>query len=183
MELEKRTDIISSDEDVNDSTTDGPILVAVDLDSASEKPILWACKYAQYVGSEVLILHVVHERATAPGFYKKNGFSDNILEPIDNIAKRMVASLLDKMRIAHPDLLPLHDAETNLVTGLSGGRIVEIAKAKKVQLIVVGHRKRTGLSKFFEGSIAEHVMRNVTVPIVVINEQSGEFEDKSVSLA
>ena len=115
---DKHTDIGPSVGDALPATTESPILVAVNLESASDKPILWACKYAQYVGADVLILHVVHDPATAPGFYRKSNIPDDVLEPMDSIAERMLVSLLDKLRANHRELVPLQNAKFKITTGL-----------------------------------------------------------------
>lgn len=157
--------------------TEDPILVAVNLEDASDKQILWACKYAQYVGAEVLILHVVHDPATAPGFYRKSTISDDVFEPMESIAERMLAKLLDTLRANHLDLAPLQNAKFKIITGLPENRIVEFARIENPQLIVLGHRKRTGLQKYFKSSVAGQVMQNVIIPTVIFNQPSENLKE------
>lgn len=50
--------------------------------------------------------------------------------------------------------------------------IVEYAKRKKVGLIVMGTRGKTGLKKLLLGSVAEGVMKNAPCPVITVNPPS-----------
>jgi nucleotide-binding universal stress UspA family protein len=47
--------------------------------------------------------------------------------------------------------------------------IVEFAKKKKVDLIVMGTRGQSGLKKLMVGSVAESVMQDAPCPVIAIN--------------
>lgn len=53
-------------------------------------------------------------------------------------------------------------------TGLPKEEILNTAKEWEADIIVMGTHGRTGLSHFFSGSIAEHVVRHACVPVLVI---------------
>ena len=167
--VDMRADNMSSRSGAKDMPNSGPVLVAVDLLPASEKPVLWACEYAQSVRASVCIVHAVHEPVSAPGLYSKSQRSNNLPEPLDVAAGRMMEQLLSEMRGTHSGLSPLHNADTVLVTGLPQNRIVEIVEDKNAQVLVLGHRQRTGLQNLLDGSVAWHVMQKVSVPVVVIS--------------
>ena len=145
-----------------------PVLVAVDLMPDSEKPVLWACRHAQTLGVPVCVVHAIHEPISSPGFYNGSKGSISVPVPLRVAARRMMNSFLDRMRTAYPDLLPLHTADNILVSGLPQVRIVEVARNKDAQLLVIGHRKRNGLQKLLDGSTAWHVMQSAGAPVVVI---------------
>ena len=145
-----------------------PVVVAVDMQPGSERLILWACEFAQSAGASVFIVHVVHDPGSEPGFYGNSQYSKKPLEPIDMTAERMMGSLLDRMRADNSDLSSLSDAEMMLVSGLPQSRIIEIVEDKDAQLLVIGHRKRNGLQRLWEGSVAEHLMQTVNIPVVVV---------------
>jgi len=146
-----------------------PVLVAVDLLPGSDKPVFWACNYAQTVGAPVCIVHAVHEPVSAPGFYNNPRDASTVLEPMDVAAHRMLESLLSDMRNGFPDLSPLQLADHVLVNGLPKTRIGEVANDRDAQLLVIGHRKRTRLQKLLESSTAWQIMQSVSIPVVVIS--------------
>jgi nucleotide-binding universal stress UspA family protein len=54
-------------------------------------------------------------------------------------------------------------------------QIVEAAREHDVQMIVIGSEGRTGLKKFMLGSVAEAVVKNAHVPVMVVRHCSTEF--------
>lgn len=55
-----------------------------------------------------------------------------------------------------------------LPEGFPKEEILNTAKEWEADVIVMGTHGRTGLSHFFQGSIAEHVVRHARVPVLVI---------------
>lgn len=52
--------------------------------------------------------------------------------------------------------------------GFLKDEILNTAKEWEADIIVMGTHGRTGLSHFFQGSIAEHIVRHAYVPVLVI---------------
>ena len=144
-----------------------PIIVAVDLMPGSREQILWACEYGKKVGAPVIVLHVVHEPASAPGFYGDSHNSKN-REALQNAAARMLHRLLADMSTAYGDHTLLGCDVTILVAGVPGPRIAEVAELKDAQLIVIGHRKRSGIQKLLDVSVAMQLIKKSARPVVVI---------------
>ena len=46
----------------------GPILVGVDFSEGSNEPLAWAAKMEIAVNATLVLLHVVHDPAEAPGY-------------------------------------------------------------------------------------------------------------------
>jgi nucleotide-binding universal stress UspA family protein len=59
-------------------------------------------------------------------------------------------------------------AKSLLLRGSAHDQIVKAAKSKKVDMIVIGTHGRTGLSKFFMGSVAGKVVSAATCPVVTV---------------
>jgi nucleotide-binding universal stress UspA family protein len=155
-----------TDTTLPDSGKLGPILVAVDFSKDSEAALAWAGEYARLAGAELLILHVAHDPAASPGFYRQ--MSDDWLRPMVEVAEQMMTEFVAAMRVAHPALGTVQTAATRLVSGLPAGRIVEVAEQVGAPLIVVGSRGRTGLPHILLGSVAERVAQTATVPVVIV---------------
>jgi nucleotide-binding universal stress UspA family protein len=144
----------------------GPILCAVDFSADSRAALLWASRQAALSDARIVLLHVVHDPASSPGFYRK--LEGDWLRPMADVAEEMMGEFLEEMRAAHPDAAPMRALEARLVPGLPPGRIVEVAEEIGASLVVVGSRGRTGLPHILLGSVAERVVQTATMPVVVV---------------
>lgn len=147
----------------------GPILVAVDFSEDSREALLWASREAELRQSPLMILHVIHDPAASPGFYRH--LDEDWLRPMADVATEMMDAFLTENRTAHPALTALAKAKTKLVTGLPAGRIVEVATEVDTPLIVVGSRGRTGMPHILLGSVAERVLQLARMPVAVIKRR------------
>ena len=147
----------------------GPILVSVDFTPDSKAALIWACDYADHVGTTVTVLHVVHDPGEAPGAYQPR--EPDELRPMQDVAANMMDEFLKKTRAEHPDLDALRDAEAVLVKGIPATRILEMAASRKARLIVMGSRGRTGLPHLLLGSKAERVVQLSPVPVTIVKAQ------------
>ncbi|MDH3472870.1 MAG: universal stress protein [Rhodospirillales bacterium] len=145
---------------------DGPILVAVDFAPDSEAALLWACDYAGCVKAGLVVLHVVHDPADAPGYYRKG--KKDLLRPMEDVAIEMMDEFLAEVAEKHPGLDILEHAEKVVVKGIPATRILEIARTKGARLIVMGSRGRTGLPHLLLGSKAERVVQMSPIPVTIV---------------
>jgi len=144
----------------------GPILCAVDFSADSRAALDWACCQAELTATDLVILHVVHDPADSPGFYRES--AEDWIRPMTEVAENMMADFVATAKAEHPGTARLAAAETRLVSGLPSGRIVEVAVALGASLVVVGSRGRTGLPHIMLGSVAERVAQTSPVPVVVV---------------
>ena len=144
------------------------LVVAVDFTSFSEKALVFASELAEKLEAQLLVLHVIHDPAEAPGFYAQKGKKKKFLQSMEEAAEEMMAEFLAKMRKNHPDQLPIKKAVPLLVVGTPVTRILEIAKKKKAHMIIIGSHGRTGLSHLLVGSKAERVVQLSPIPVTVV---------------
>lgn len=154
------------------SSAGGSILVAVDFSEDSRRALIWAARQAGLEGVPLTILHVVHDPAASPGFYRKP--DENWLRPMIDVAEDMMAEFLAQVKADQPDLPALASAIPRLVSGLPAGRIAEVAQETGAHLVVVGSRGRTGLQSILLGSVAERVAQICSVPVVIVKTPAGE---------
>lgn len=154
-----------------------PILVAIDFSDDSRAAVLWACEFAHCVGARLILLHVIHDPVSSPGFYHAE--TPGEMRPMEDVAKTMMSDFLADMRTKHPDLEALQSADTRLVAGLPPGRIVEAADLLKAKLIVIGSRGMTGLDHMLMGSVAERVVELAPVPVVVVKSENRPEKKKN----
>ena len=146
------------------------LLVAVDFTPFSEEALIFASHLAEKLSARLLVLHVIHDPAEAPGFYAHKGKKKKFLQSMEDAAEEMMQGFMKKMRKAHPGQKPIKEAKPLLVVGTPVARILEIAKKKKADMIILGSHGRTGLSHMLVGSKAERVVQLSPIPVTVVKD-------------
>jgi nucleotide-binding universal stress UspA family protein len=144
------------------------LLVAVDFTSFSEKALVFASELAEKLEARLMVLHVIHDPAEAPGFYAPKGKKKKFLQSMEEAAEQMMQRFLKKMRKGYPGQKPIKEAQPLLVVGTPVTRIVEVAKKKQARMIILGSHGRTGLSHLLVGSKAERVVQLSPIPVTVV---------------
>jgi len=148
-----------------DKTT---LLVAVDFTPFSEEALFFAGRLAEKLKAQLLVLHVIHDPAEAPGFYAQKGKKKKFLRSMEEAAEEMMKEFLLKMRQAYPDQVPIKKAKPLLVVGTPVTRIVEVAKKEQVGMIIMGSHGRTGLAHLLVGSKVQGVVQLSPIPVTVV---------------
>lgn len=148
------------------SVGSGPILVAVDFSKDSEAALHWACGYADQVGAEVLVLHVVHDPLETPGAYRRA--EEDVLRPLEDLAAEMLAKFIETFGKAHSDLKAAAALKTQQVHGIPETRILEVAEKIDARMLVVGSRGLTGLPHLLLGSKAERIAQLSPRPVTIV---------------
>ena len=134
------------------------ILLPTDFGSPAEQATEAAIALALKFGSKVTLLHV-HSIAT---YY---GYEEGLYWPMEEL-ERMAQKALDgavrKVELRYARV------EGVLDSGDPGERILAVAKARGVDLIVMGTHGRRGLKHFVLGSVAEKVVRQSPVPVLTV---------------
>ncbi len=160
---------ITSNSHAREPARQQPILVAIDFSDDSKAALCWACNYATLSGAKLVLLHIVHDQASSPGFYKKG--KGERLKPLQAVAETMMAEFLDEVKSETAGLDILDTAELQFVRGLPPSRIVEVSELLDASHIVMGSRGITGLPHMLLGSVAERVVMLAKVPVVVVKTE------------
>lgn len=163
---------MTTDNNANASGSNGPVLVAVDFSADSEAALAWACRFANIIGAEVRILHVIHDPGDAPGYYRRH--DEDSLRPMEDVAKEMLEEFLEKAQRDHPDVAEAGRLQTMLIRGIPPTRILESAGSLDARLIVMGSRGRTGLPHLLLGSNAERVVQLAPMPVTIVKRQNND---------
>ncbi len=156
-----------------------PLLVAVDFSKYSEAALIWAAKTARSFRAPLVVLHVVHDPGSAPGYYQLAKKRKKHLKRIEDVAGDMMTEFLESATKEHPRLLG--EIDHRMVVGLPVTRILEMAKEIDAQMIVMGSRGRTGLSRFMLGSKAERVVQLSEIPVTIIKGSDSKGSDSKGS--
>jgi universal stress protein E len=142
----------------------GPrILVATDLSPAADEAIRQAHDWSTRVGAELVVCHVVptHHRAN-PLFPQRN--ASDAIWTVD--LERRVSELV-QARVTEQTGRPAEAFRLVLDAGKPEAGILEAAAAWNVDLIAIGNRGDTGLSRILLGGVSERVVRYAPCSVLV----------------
>jgi universal stress protein A len=144
------------------------ILVAIDASEPSKVALQTAIALAKADDAALAIVTVHDER-----LIESSAAPENVSE---------VASLIESDEHAGKTLLRharsaagatgVIDVTVRLLDGDPAANIVDAARAHQADLIVVSTHGRTGLSRIFVGSVAEHVIRHAPCSVLVARRKS-----------
>jgi universal stress protein A len=141
------------------------ILAPTDFSEYSKQALENARELAQKFGARLVLLHVVELPAYPIEGLPPSRLGGNLLEDLERQATSDLAQVL------------ANEAEVEVVrrvvTGIPYRKIVEVAEAEKVDLIVMATHGRTGLGHLFIGSVAERVVRTAPCPVLTIRPTGG----------
>jgi len=144
-----------------------PVLVPVDFSPHSEAALLCAIDLAKCLEQPLLVLHVVHDPGSMPGYYAK-ALTKKRLHRIEDAAAEMLQEFLHTVGKRHDELKKLDRVESLLVKGLPSHRILEVAEQRSASMIVLGSRGLTGMQHLLIGSVAERIVHLAKVPVTVV---------------
>ena len=144
---------------------EGPILVPVDVSKHSEAALVFAMNIAELMDRQVVVMHVVHEPAAAPGYYRRESSDD--ARTMDAIAEEMMQNFLTETQNTCPNI-DLSKAETKMLDGIPSRRIVEYARKINAHMIVMGSHGHRGLKSVILASKARKVMQYAPMPVTVV---------------
>ncbi len=143
------------------------ILVAIDFSPAAVTAVQQAVAIAEAFDAELLLLHVLHVPAEAPGFYSSRKLGRKLFRNMEESATSMMAEFVAKHLKKTGQTI-----ETRILPGLPGDELVRQAQKEKVDLVVIGTRGHSGLKRLLLGSVADHVIRACSCPVLSVRDAS-----------
>jgi nucleotide-binding universal stress UspA family protein len=143
------------------------ILVPVDFSGTSLKALQYAVKFAQQFGAVLELVHVIE-----PIVYPVElGYMALAQED----EQRRLDQLTDKLEDLARSLKLEPRAESQVLTGAPWKVLVEEAKTRRVDLLIISTHGYTGFKHVLMGSVAERVVRHAPCPVLVVRETEHEF--------
>ena len=138
------------------------ILIATDGSTGATAAVEKGLELAEQTGADVLFVAV--RRPPVPVFgdpYWQRALSDELarLRP----AVRLAMDLAEDRRIR---------AESDIVEGDPSERIVELARSRDVDLIVIGSRGLGSVASVLRGSVSKRVLQDADRPVLVVGERT-----------
>lgn len=154
------------------------ILVPYDGSEPSDKALDHAVNIAKMSGkSEVILLYVIAEFPTyhfieRPARSIKTGEKTTVSQYLKEVYELMEESANDVLDKKKEDIKKTTGLEigTKLLTGHISNSIIDFAAKEKVDLIVIGHVGRSGMSKIRSlGSVSRSVSERAPCPVMIIH--------------
>ena len=139
------------------------IVVPTDGSAWSERAIPYAVDFARIGGGEVILLHIftppMHEFVDSLAIAGEYELANRIREEI----KQHLLGLRNEVRAENVDCrLHIIDA-----VGV-GQNIIEYVEQEKADMVVMTTHGHSGLARLVFGSVANKVMHDINVPVLVI---------------
>lgn len=154
------------------------ILVPYDGSEPSDKALDHAVHIAKMSGkSEVILLYVIAEFPTyhfieRPARSIKTGEKTTVSQYLKEVYELMEESANDVLDKKKEDIKKTTGLEigTKLLTGHISNSIIDFVAKEKVDLIVIGHVGRSGMSKIRSlGSVSRSVSERSPCPVMIVH--------------
>lgn len=134
------------------------VLVPIDFSEESFAALEPAREFVT-AASQLYVLHVLsHLHPAEPGVVWNN---------IDDQQRQQKVEKALRDRFQNSEYQNVH---INVTVGDPSSEIIDYAKAVETDLIVIPSHGRTGIARFFLGSVAERVVRFAHCPVVVLRK-------------
>jgi nucleotide-binding universal stress UspA family protein len=138
------------------------ILVATDFSEASAAAMEYGRALARTFGASLHLLHVIENPFLRP----------HAVDP-HTIKNAALSHLFD--RLTDDDRRTLHATAVLETSDDPADAIVRYAKARQIDLIVMGTHGRGTVAQILEGSVAERVVRLAPCPVLTVRHPEHEF--------
>jgi nucleotide-binding universal stress UspA family protein len=139
------------------------ILCPVDFFPASEKALQYAAGLAEDYGAKMHLLHVVTLLLPVAQEYPIGAVA--VMQSVEEAATAHMKKLVQNLQRRRIEVT------SKVVTGDVHLLIEQAIATEQPDIIVMGSHPRSGVERLFIGSMAEWLMRNSPVPILVISEK------------
>ena len=139
------------------------ILVALDGSECSRKALDMAVRLAKEQGARCTVCTVVDVvRAAASMTFATGDLVNQWIATLNEDARRIESEAIAKYADSGVAI------ETKVLEGYPSSSLLDVAKNENADLIVMGSHGRTGLKRLWLGSVAESVVQEATIPILIV---------------
>ena len=144
------------------------ILVPLDGSPLAESALAIAARVAQASDGSIVLVRVIGVPTTytpyiyGPDMAQSPSLAQDLLDTEQENAEKYLAE------IARLDILAGIKVEPTIIPGTAGMAILNTVNEENVDLIVMSSHGETGFKRLALGSVAQHVSRHSTVPVLVL---------------
>ncbi|MBI2217723.1 MAG: universal stress protein [Candidatus Rokubacteria bacterium] len=142
------------------------VLHPSDFSTVSNAAFGKAVEVAKDDGAELLVVHVLAPIGplVGDGYVSPRTFED-LERAAHEQAQKRLGALVARAKKAGVR------ASSMLAEGVPWQEVVRIVKSKRIDLVVMGTHGRSGLAKFFLGSVAERVVASSPCPVLTVRSR------------
>jgi nucleotide-binding universal stress UspA family protein len=138
------------------------ILAPTDFSEYSTQAVTSALEWAKKFGAKLTIVHVIELPPYPVEGYVPPSLSATFMDDLERQATTDLAQLVPEAESAGVEVARV------VAVGSPYRKIIDMAEAEQVDLIVMATAGRTGFSRLVMGSIAERVVRTASCPVLTI---------------
>lgn len=142
------------------------ILVPVDFSEASRKAVTYGLTLAGQFNARLIIAHIVPESSALAYAFPTETFEIERVQ--EEKAQAEIKSLVPA------EYRTQHDIQTIVRTGSIEAELLGIVQNEGVDLVIMGTHGRRRLARWFIGSVTEHILRKVPVPVLTVSHVDTE---------
>lgn len=137
------------------------ILVPIDGSDCSLQALEVAAKFAREQQARLTICTVVDPAKASAMAFGEASMAAACLDALDEEGKALVQDAAGRVQVIWP-------SDVEVLDGAPVDSIVDYARQGQVDLVIIGSHGRSGLQRLFLGSVAEGVIRNAAMPVMVV---------------
>ena len=137
------------------------ILCPVDFSEGSKKALNIALDFKKQFDAHIDVIHIVNN----PFGDYVHPFEVRNMESCKKGAIEIARKELSKLKEEMP--LP-KDTKMHVLYGVPADEIINFAKARNVNLIIIDTHGRRGIARLVIGSVTEEVIRRATCPVLAV---------------
>lgn len=141
------------------------ILVPTDFSEYSDRALGQALEIARQYKAKVFLLHVVHEDLYAAAL--EFALPEESVQPFRDDMATQAQESLQKQLSYFPQAKEI-DVVTNVRWGIPYNEILKEEKEQGIDLIVIASLGRSGIAKYFIGSVARNVLKGSKCPVLLV---------------
>ncbi len=138
------------------------IVIATDGSENTQKAISYGIKIAKISGATVHALYVVDTSSLSQSW---TAGWETMYEILKNGGQKAISQVKEYGETSGIEVKEV------LLEGHPSSEIIDFAENNGIDLIVMGTLGKTGLDRFLMGSVAEKVVRNSKVPVMVVRSE------------
>ena len=145
------------------------ILIGVDDSKHSQKALEFVKQMKWPEGTRVLVVSAVREilPVYSEVYVPPASYSERLMDDLFKHHQEMASDAEKELRDAG------FKTEAKVLQGDPRAVIVDLARAERADLIVVGSHGRTGLAKILIGSVASHIVAHAPCNVTVVKVPAG----------
>ena len=137
------------------------ILIATDGSEYTKNAVDYGIDLAKNTGAKLLTIYVVDTAAFAS--IPMDAAWESMYELLRQEGDAAIKYVVDKAKAEGLE------AEGNLIEGHPADEIIKYSEKNSVSIIIMGTLGKSGLDRFLLGSVAEKVVRNSKIPVLVVH--------------